>query len=70
MAYKALHASLRGPTFPAGAESEEAFRSIISSRWIQDERWRSAQIPTIKKTRGMHASVVRGSGGWSKTFKT
>ena len=38
-------------SFPAGAETEEAFRSIVSSRWIQGERWRSAQIATFKKTR-------------------
>ena len=70
MAYKALHASLRGPTFPSGAESEEAFCSIVSSRWIQGEHWRSARIATFKKTRGTRTSVVRGSDGWDKTFKT
>ena len=62
--------SFRGPTFPTGAETEEAFRSIVSSRWIQGERWRSARIATFKKTRGARASVVRGSDGWDKTFKT
>ena len=70
MAYKAPHASLRSPTFPAGEESEESFRSIVSSRWIQGERWRSARIATFKKTRGARASVVRGPDGWDKTFKT
>ena len=74
MAYKASHASRRGPTTPAGAGTEETFRSARFLCWIQDGRWRSARIATFtkaNKTRGLALLLrPRGPDGWDKTVKT
>ena len=64
------HPARRGPTSPAGAGIEEAFRS---ARFLPLDTRRALAIHAdrnIQKTHGTRASAVRGSDGWDKTVKT
>ena len=61
------HPTRRGPTSPAGAGIEEAFRS---ARFLPLDSRRAFAIHTdrnVRKTRETHDSAVRGFDGWDKT---